>query len=81
MVPKLIYLAVETILKLICEKIKIRNILIVNKNNKFNGIIDELNIKAENVIYNKINISNVNISIKDLIIRYPFRNKKKIFYR
>jgi len=32
MIPKLIRLGVETTLKIICEKIIIRNIQIVNKN-------------------------------------------------
>ena len=76
MISKLIRLGVENILKIICEKITIRNILIVNKNNKFNGIIDELYIKAESIIFNKINISNVNIKISDLVLRFAFNNKK-----
>ena len=59
MIAKLSRLVVENILKIICEKIIINNILIVNKNNKFSGIIDELYIKAESIIFNKINISNI----------------------
>ena len=76
MISKLISLGVENILKIICEKIIIRNILIINKNNKFNGIIDELYIKAESVIFNKINISNISIYIKDLVLRFSFNNKQ-----
>tara|TARA_B100000212_G_scaffold104645_1_gene77394 strand:+ start:252 stop:839 length:588 start_codon:yes stop_codon:yes gene_type:complete len=78
MIPKLIRLGVDTILKVICEKITIRDILIINKNNKFNGIIEEINIKAETIIYNKIHISNINIIIRDLLLSYPFNNKKFI---
>ena len=76
MISNLIRLGVETILKTICEKIIIRNILIVNKNDKFSGIIEELYIKAESVIFNKINISNINIKIRDLVLRLAFNNKK-----
>ena len=76
MIPKLIRLGIETILKIICEKIIIKNIQIVNKNDKFDGIIDELYIKAESIIFNKINISNVNIKITDLVLRFAFNNKK-----
>ena len=76
MMPKLITIGVETILKIICEKIIIKNILIVNKNDKFNGIIDKLFIEAENIIFNKINISNINIKIRDLVLRFALNNKK-----
>ena len=76
MIPKFIKLGVETILKIICEKITIRNIHIVKKNNNFNGIIDELYIKAESVIFNKINISNINIYLRDLVIRFAFNKKR-----
>ena len=76
MIYKLSRLVVENILKIICEKIKINNILIINKNNKFSGIIDELYIKAESIIFNKINISNIDIKISDLVLRLDFNNKK-----
>ena len=76
MIPKLIKIGIETLLKIICEKIIIRNILIVNKNDKFNGIIDELFINAESIIFNKVNISNINIKIKNVVLRLPFNNKK-----
>ena len=76
MIPKLISLGVEAILKVICEKIIIRNILILNKNDKFNGKIDEVYIKAESIIFNKINISDVNIYIKDIVLKFPFNTKK-----
>ncbi len=76
MITKLIRLGVENILKIICEKIIIKNILIVNKNNKFSGIIDELCIKAENIIFNKINISKIDIKISNLVLRLAFNNKK-----
>ena len=75
MIPKLIKLGIETILKTICEEITIKNIQLVNKNNKFNGIINELYIKAESIIFNKINISFININIRDLVIRFPLNNK------
>ena len=75
MFPRFIKLGVETILKIICEEITIKNILIVNKNKEFNGIIDELCIKAESIIFNKINISNININIKDLALRFSFNKK------
>jgi len=65
LISKLSGLIVENILKIICERIIIRNILIVNKNNKFSRIIDELYIEAESIIFNKINISYVNIKISD----------------
>ena len=78
MIPKLISLGVESILKIICEKIIIKNILIVNKDNKHNGIIDKLYIKAENIIFNKINISNININIRDLFLRFTL-NKQRFF--
>ena len=76
MISKLSRLVVENILKIICEKIIINNILIVNKNNKFSGIIDELYIKAESIIFNKINISDIDIKISNLILRLAFNNKK-----
>ena len=76
MIPKLIKLGVETILKIICEKIIIRNILIVHKNNKLNRIIDNLYIKADSIIFNKIYISNINIKIRDAVLRFAFNNKK-----
>ena len=76
MISKLSRLVVENILKIICEKIIINNILIVNKNNKFSGIIDELYIKAESIIFNKINISNIDIKISDLVLNLAFNNKK-----
>ncbi len=76
MISTLSRLLVENILKIICEKIIINNILIVNKNNKFSGIIDELYIKAESIIFNKINISNIDIKISDLVLKLSFNNKK-----
>ena len=76
MISKLIKLGVENILKIICEKIIINNILIVNKNNKFSGIIDELYIKAESIVFNKINISVIDIKISDLVLRLGLNNKK-----
>ena len=76
MIPKLIKLGIKTILKIICEKIIIRNIQIVNKNNKFNGIIDELSIKAERIIFNKININKIDINIKNFVLKFAFNNKK-----
>ena len=76
MISKLIKLGVENILKIICEEIIIRNILIVNKNNKFSGIIDELYIKAESIVFNKINISDIDIKISDLVLRLGLNNKK-----
>ena len=76
MISKLIRLGIENILKKICEKIIIRDIFIVNKNNKFSGIIDELYIKAESIIFNKINISNIDIKISDLVLKLAFNNKK-----
>ena len=78
MIPKLIRLGVQTILKIICEKIIIKNIKIVQENYKFNGKIDELYIKAESIIFNKINIDSINIFIRDLVLRIEF-NKKKFF--
>ena len=76
MISKLSRLVVENILKIICEKIIINNILIVNKNNKFSGIIDELYIKAESIIFNKINISKIDVKIRDLVLRLAFNNRK-----
>jgi len=76
MIPKLIRLGVENILKIICEKIIIKNIIIVNKKDKFNGIIDELYINAESIIFNKINISNLSVNIRDLVLGFEFNNKK-----
>ena len=76
MISSLIRLGVENILKIICEKITIRNIQIVNKNNTFSGRIDELYIKAESIIFNKINISDIDIKISDLVLRLAFINKE-----
>ena len=76
MISKLSRLVVENILKIICEKIIIRNILIVNKNNKINGIIEELYIKAESIIFNKIYISDIDIKISDLVLRLAFNYRK-----
>jgi len=76
MILKLIKVGVENLLKIICEKILIKEIQIINKNDKFNGIIDELYIKAESIIFNKINISNINIKIRDLVLKLGSNNKK-----
>ena len=76
MISKFSRLVVENILKIICEKIIINNIFIVNKNNKFSGIIDELYIKAESIIFNKINISKIDVKIRDLVLRLAFNNRK-----
>ena len=76
MIPKFIRLGVETILKIICEKIIIRDIIIIKNNNKSNGLIDELYIKAENIILNKINISQINIKIRDIVLRFALNNRK-----
>ena len=78
MILKLIKVGVENLLKIICEKILIKEIQIFNKNDKFNGIIDELYIKAESIIFNKININNININIRDLVLKFAF-NKEIIF--
>ena len=78
MILKLIKVGVKNLLKIICEKILIKEIQIFNKNDKFNGIIDELYIKAESIIFNKININNVNINIRDLVLKFAFN--KEIFF-
>ena len=70
MIPNFIRLGIETILRIFCEKIIIKDIQIFNKNCKFNEKIDELYIKAENIIFNKINISNINIKIKDINLKF-----------
>ena len=72
MIPNFIRLGIETILRIFCEKIIIKNIQIFNRNCKFNEKIDELYIKAENIIFNKINISNINIKIKDINLKLKF---------
>jgi len=76
MIPKFMRLGIVTILKIICEKITIKNIEIVNKNNKLKGAIDELYIKAESIIFNKIYISNINIKLNNLVLRFALNNKK-----
>ena len=53
-----------------------RQILIVNKNNKINGIIEKLYIKAENIIFKKIYISDIDIKISDLVLRLAFNYRK-----
>tara|TARA_B100000212_G_scaffold46334_1_gene29919 strand:+ start:1182 stop:1769 length:588 start_codon:yes stop_codon:yes gene_type:complete len=78
MIPKFMRLGIVTILKIICEKITIKNIEIVNKNNKLKGVIDELYIKAESIIFNKIYISNINIKLSNLVLKFAL-NKKKFF--
>jgi len=78
MILKLIKVGVENLLKIICEKILIKEIQIFNKNDKFNGIIDELFIKAESIIFNKININNVNVNIRNLVLKFTFN--KEIFF-
>ena len=72
MIPNFIRLGIETILRIFCEKIIIKDVQIFNKNYKFNEKIDELYIKAENIIFNKINISNINIKIKDINLKLKF---------
>ena len=72
MIPNFIRLGIETILRIFCEKIIIKNIQIFNRNSKFNEKIDELYIKAENIIFNKINISNINIKLKDINLKLKF---------
>ena len=76
--PKLVSLGIQAILKIICEKIIVKNINIINKSNNFNGKIDELHIRAETIIFNKININNIDIYIRDINLRVAF-NKKKFF--
>ena len=76
MIPKLIRLGVQTILKIICENIIIKNIQIINKNDKFNGTIDEIYIKAEKIIFNKINISKINFRIRNVDLKSALNNKK-----
>ena len=76
MIPKFMRLGIVTILKIICEKITIKNIEIVNKNNKLKGVIDELYIKAESIIFNKIYISNINIKLSNLVLKFALNNKK-----
>ena len=76
MIPKFMRLGIVTILKIICEKITIKNIEIVNKNNKLKGAIDELYIKAESIIFNKIYISNINIKLNNLVLNFALNNKK-----
>mgnify|MGYP001430962177 CR=1 FL=1 len=70
MIPNLIRLGIKTILKIKCEKIIIKDIQILNKKDRFNGGIDEISIKAENIIFNKINISNIyiNINVREFLI-------------
>ena len=72
MIPNFIRLGIETILRIFCEKIIIKNIQIFNRNCKFNEKIDELYIKAESIIFNKINISNIDIKIKDINLKLKF---------
>ena len=72
MIPNFIRLGIETILRIFCEKIIIKDIQIFNKNCKFNEKIDELYIKAENIIFNKININNINIKIKNINLKLKF---------
>ena len=76
MIPKLIKLGVQTILKIICENIIIKNIQIINKNDKFNGTIDEIYIRAEKIIFNKINISKINFRIRNVDLKSALNNKK-----
>ncbi len=80
MIPKLLILGVDTILKIICEKIIIKNIKIINKNKKFNIKTDELYIEAESVVFNKINISKISIKIKDIILQFAI-NKNNFFIK
>ena len=70
MIPKLLILGVDTILKIICEKIIIKNIKIINKNKNFNIRTDELYINAESIVFNKININKISIKIKDIILQF-----------
>ena len=75
MIPKFIRLGVVTILEIICEKITIKDIKIGNENEILKGVIDELCIEAESIIFNKINISNIKINISNLVLRFVFYNK------
>ena len=76
MIPKLIRLGVQTILKIICENIIIKNIQIINKDDKFNGTIDEIYIRAEKIIFNKINISKINFRIRNVDLKSALNSKK-----
>ena len=78
MIPNLIRLGIETILKIKCETIIIKDIQILNKKDRFNGGIDEISIKAENIIFNKININNIYINIKDVNLKFAFFEKNFI---
>ena len=79
MIPNLIRLGIETILKIKCETIIIKDIQIFNKKDRFNGGIDEISIKAENIIFNKININNIYINIKDVNLKFAFFEKNFLF--
>jgi len=76
MIPKFIRLGVIATLKIICEKITIKDIEIANKNDNSKGVINELYIKAEGIIFNKINISYVKLKISNLVLKNAFNNKK-----
>ena len=78
MIPNLIRLGVEKILKIICEKITIKSIRLVNKKGIFNGKIEQLFISAESIIFNKINISKIIIRVNDLVIKFAL-NKNILF--
>ena len=75
MILNFIKIGIKTLLENICEEIEIKNITLINKDNRFRGRIDNLNINAESIIYKNICIHKLKIYIKDLFINFQFRKK------
>ena len=69
MITNLIRFAIKTILSRSCKKIDIREIRIKKENKKIISKIDEIIIKAENIIFQEIYLRETKILINDLDIR------------
>ena len=78
MLLNFIKLGIKTLLRNICEKITIQSIEIINNYKNFSKEIYKLNIKAENIIFNKINIRKLNINAEDLILKLEFKKNPLI---
>ena len=77
MILKFIKLGIKKFLNIICERIVIKELDIVNENKNSPLRINKLVLEAEDVIYKKLYISRLKITIRNLILRIKLN---KILY-
>ena len=69
MITRLLRFAIKTILNRSCKEIDIREIRIKKENKKIINKIDEIIIKAENIIFQEIYLKEAKLLINDMNIR------------